>query len=274
MQHITLPGTDLAMSRLVFGTASLFNAGGAAKRRALLEAAVDAGFTHFDTAPFYGFGANERALAEVFSAHERLTVTTKVGLYSPGGEDQHDWAVLARKAAGRAWPALSRPERDFSLQRAERALAGSLRRLGRDRIDLYLMHEAEAGLFPMEEWASWMQGRVRAGAIRHWGVAAPAGKVAGLLSAGFAPPVIQCSDSLVGREADAVRAIGRTPQLAYGYIAAALRQAAPPPVEEVIAGAFARNPLGAVLVGTTRPERVRELAELARRAEQGDSDAG
>jgi len=80
MQKITLPGTGLALSKFIFGTASLFNAGGAARRRALLEAATEGGFSHFDTAPYYGFGMVERDLAPDLRAYPELTVTTKVGI--------------------------------------------------------------------------------------------------------------------------------------------------------------------------------------------------
>ena len=51
MNQITLPGTDLRLSRFSFGTAGLFNASGSARERGrLLAAAYDNGFTHF-TAP-------------------------------------------------------------------------------------------------------------------------------------------------------------------------------------------------------------------------------
>ena len=51
MNQITLPGTDLRLSRFSFGTAGLFNVSGSARERGrLLAAAYDNGFTHFDTA--------------------------------------------------------------------------------------------------------------------------------------------------------------------------------------------------------------------------------
>ena len=59
----------------------------------LLEAAVAHGFTHFDTAPIYGFGLSERDLAPLLAAEPNLTVATKVGLYPPGGTQQ-TWAAV------------------------------------------------------------------------------------------------------------------------------------------------------------------------------------
>src|SRR5262249_43639115 len=97
----TLPGTELRLSRFAFGTASLHHLTSARSRRMLLEAAVAHGFTHFDTAPIYGFGSSERDLAPVLAAAPGLTVATKVGLYPPGGGEQTRAGVLARKVLGK-----------------------------------------------------------------------------------------------------------------------------------------------------------------------------
>ncbi len=101
MNKIVIPDTHIEVSKFIFGTAFLLGAGGLSARRRLLEAAVDHGFTHFDTAPYYGFGINERDLAPVLKAHPHLTVTTKVGLYSPGGDDQSMLSALIRKSGGK-----------------------------------------------------------------------------------------------------------------------------------------------------------------------------
>ena len=115
MRKVALADTDLQVSRFIFGTAGLFNAGGLKRRLELLESAFDQGVTHFDTAPYYGFGAAERAMKPFLARHPEATVTTKVGIYSPGGERQPDGLVFLRKAAGRVIPAISRPTIDWSL---------------------------------------------------------------------------------------------------------------------------------------------------------------
>src|SRR5215469_7849000 len=129
MRQVILPGTDISLSRFSFGTGSRFNIA-SAKRAHLLAAAFDHGFTHFDTAPYYGFGIAERDLKPLLKAHPNITVATKVGLYSPGGEAQSAALVSLRKAAGKVLPTLSRPEADFNVARARKALEGSLKRLG------------------------------------------------------------------------------------------------------------------------------------------------
>src|SRR5262249_52407934 len=107
-EKIRLPGTELQLSRFAFGTASLHHLSSSRSRRMLLEAAVAHGFTHFDTAPIYGFGLSERDLAPLLAAEPGLTVATKVGLYPPGGTRQTWTEVFVRKALGKLYPPWSR----------------------------------------------------------------------------------------------------------------------------------------------------------------------
>ena len=157
MRQVVLFGTNISVSRFSFGTASLFNVGSAKRRAKLLEKAYDCGFSHFDTAPYYGFGAAERDLKPLLRAHPDITVATKVGIYSPGAEEQPSATVFLRKAAGKIIPAISRPIIDWNIARARDALSGSLRRLGRERVDLYLLHEPELELLDADEWLRWLE---------------------------------------------------------------------------------------------------------------------
>ncbi|MBD3730927.1 MAG: aldo/keto reductase [Sphingomonadales bacterium] len=263
MRQVTLDGTGLAVSRFIFGTASLFNVGSAKERAALLDAAVDAGFTHFDTAPYYGFGMAERDMAAMLRAHPHVTFTTKVGIYSPGGEEQAAWAIFARKAAGRAIRAISKPTVDFSLARARHALEGSLRRTGRGHIDLYTLHEPEAHLLDYEEWRRWLEDMVGAGAIGSWGVALTADRLQGFFDRGQSDmPVIQMLDSIAGREADMLADNGRAMQITYGYVSAALARDPAADVPGVIAAAMQRNRDGALIVSTGKIARLAQYARL------------
>lgn len=264
MDIVTLPGTSVRCSRFIFGTASLFNAGGARARRALLEAAVDNGFRHFDTAPYYGFGMAERDLAPVLRAHREVGVTTKVGIYSPGGENQSAAAVLARKAAGRVIPAISRPTVDFAIDRARGALDASLRRLQRDHVELYMLHEPELGLVRTDEWQRWLEDETRAGRIGAFGLALTADRLEPFLreAPGLAS-VVQVLDSLEAREADVLARFGRPLQITYGYVTSARRAGSTRPVPEILVAALARNPRGAVIVATRRIARLGQYAALA-----------
>lgn len=270
MKNVTLPGTDISVSRFVFGTASLFNCGNAAKRNTLLSAAVEAGFTHFDTAPYYGFGAAERDLAPILKAHPAVTVTTKVGIYSPGSEAQPDAAVFLRKAAGRFIKSISRPTIDFTLARATSALEGSLRRLGRDVVDIYTLHEPQIEMLDTDEWRRWLERCIVEGKVRTFGLALTIDKLEPFLDADTGlDRFVQMEDSLAGKEADVLARNGRAMQITYGYVSAALRTGSAISVQDVLAQALRRNRSGAIIVSTTKPSRMPQYARLA----EGEVDA-
>lgn len=264
METVNLPGTTVRCSRFIFGTASLFNVGREAERRRLLEAAVDSGFRHFDTAPYYGFGLAERDLAPVLRAQPDVGVTTKVGIYSAGGENQPAWSVLARKALGRVLPAISRPTVDFAVARAQAALDASLRRLQRDRVELYMLHEPDLDLVRTDEWQRWLEDERRAGRIGEFGLALTADRLEPFLRAapGLAPAV-QVLDSLESREADVLARYGRPLQITYGYVSSARRAGNDRSVPEILRAALERNRDGALIVSTRKADRLGQYAALA-----------
>src|ERR1700733_3571333 len=133
MQLVRLENTTMTLSRLAFGTTKIQYLRDATRPEHLIQTAFDAGFTHFDTAPYYGFGIAETTLGAFTRARHDITISTKVGLYPPGRTDQSSNLVWARKLAGKLIPYLSKPTVDFSVGRARESLRGSLRRLRRDR---------------------------------------------------------------------------------------------------------------------------------------------
>jgi D-threo-aldose 1-dehydrogenase len=267
VQIIQLKETSISVSRFVFGTASLINCGAAKARRKLLFSAVDAGFMHFDTAPYYGFGIAELDLAPVLKKHPEVTVTTKVGIYSPGGESQPAAAVFLRKAAGRFIKSFSRPTVDFSVARAKQALEGSLRRLNRERIDIYTLHEPELQLLSTDEWQKWLERIVIEGKIRTFGLALTADKLEPFLKRNSElSRFVQVHDSLSGQEADILTRFGKPLQITYGYVSAARKEGSPLAVTEVLRRALCRNAEGAIIVSTTKAARLPQYTRLSEAA--------
>ena len=263
MKTIVIPGTNLSCSKFIFGTANLFNGRTRKQRIALLEAAVDNGFTHFDTAPYYGFGASERDLSHVLQRHPGLTVTTKVGIYSPGGENQSDTAVLIRKAAGKLVPAISRPTINFHLDRARSALDDSLRRLGRERVDFYMLHEPQIHFLDSDEWLTWLEQARMTGKVGAFGIASVTDELLPFLrQATGLTGVVQTLDSLDGKEADVLLRFGKPLQITYGYVSAAFAYRKSISIEDVLRKAIARNPQGAIIVSTRRTARLPQYARL------------
>jgi diketogulonate reductase-like aldo/keto reductase len=110
---------------------------------AALRSALELGYTHFDTAEFYAAGHSEELLGlavhEMGLARESLFITTKV---SPGHLQYDD--VL-------------------------NSCHHSLRRLGMEYIDLYLIHWPRVGM-KLEDTFRALNRLVRDGKVRHLGV--------------------------------------------------------------------------------------------------------
>ncbi|MBB5392999.1 MULTISPECIES: aldo/keto reductase [unclassified Herbaspirillum] len=262
MKKITIPGTVLAVSRFSFGTASLHHLFRQEQRLALLRAAIDAGFTHFDTSPYYGFGLAEQSLGQLSASElQGITIATKVGLYGPSGSSPQVPDILLRKVAGKFIKSLNQPVVDWSLARARASLEQSLRRLRRGHVDILYLHEPVAELIASDEWQRWLESLVLAGKIRYWGIAGEAAAIAAMLeqSPGLTQ-LVQVRDSLSLHQADLLQAHQRPLQFTYGYMTDAATRAVPAPVK--LTQALARNASGSIIVSTRKLERVAQLASL------------
>ncbi len=265
MRRVTIPGTDIEVSRFIFGTAMLHHLQSTIQQTSLLEAAADAGFSHFDTAPYYGFGIAEDILGRLLARRRELSVTTKVGLYPPWRPARSLLEVKARKAAGKLVPGISKPVADWHVATATKSLDDSLTRLRRDHVDLLLLHEPEPSLIETDEWLSWLereQNRVAA-----FGVSGERERVSPLVQeqsplAG----IVQTQDSVSKREADFMCRANRKLQLTYGYVSSANKN----DVMHVLVDALGRNDTGAILVATRSASRLEQYqAALDRAGERG-----
>src|SRR3954451_12029532 len=123
--------------------------------RAVVDAALDADVTFFDTADVYGSdaGASETLLGQVLEGRlDRVTLATKFGMdmTARGAEDVPD---------------APRGSREYMRW----AVEGSLRRLRTDTIDLYQYHEPD-GVTPIAETLGAMSELVDEGKARFLGV--------------------------------------------------------------------------------------------------------
>ncbi len=120
--------------------------------QAVLDAAIDAGITFFDTADMYGRepGLSETLMGQALGA-------------------RRDQVVLATKFghSGAAMPGLP-TEAKGSRAYIRRAVEGSLRRLRTDWIDLYQLHTPDPGT-PIEETLDALGDLVREGKVRYIG---------------------------------------------------------------------------------------------------------
>jgi aryl-alcohol dehydrogenase-like predicted oxidoreductase len=115
-----------------------------------LALAHDLGARLFDTADAYGTGHSEEVLGQAFGNRADVVIATKFGY-------THD---RARRAL---------LDTDVTPAYMEQALTASLRRLARDRIDLYQIHVGEIADGPADVLAEALERRAEAGDIAAWG---------------------------------------------------------------------------------------------------------
>lgn len=141
IRNVTLP-------KIGFGTWKIGGESSADRKRdahslAALRSALEIGYTHFDTAEMYAGGHAEellgQAIRESTIKREALFITSKV------------------------LPS------NLKYEQALRACDGSLRRLGMDYIDLYLIHWPSAGM-QLDDTFRALNKLVREGRVRYLGV--------------------------------------------------------------------------------------------------------
>lgn len=114
-----------------------------------VQEALDLGCTFFDTADIYGHGHSEELLGQTIGNRPDVVVATKVGINFYRGET----AVM-----------------DFSPRYIRFACEQSLRRLRRDAIDLYQLHNPPLPFLHYPPFYSVLEDLQREGKIRFYGV--------------------------------------------------------------------------------------------------------
>ncbi len=123
---------------IALGTMTFGGQADEAESRRIVDAALDGGITHFDTANVYTKGRSEEILGRLLKGRN-VEIASKVG----SGEG---------------------PEKNLRREHVLKTCDESLRRLGRERIDLYYMHQPDHGT-PIEETLSAFESLLKAGKI-------------------------------------------------------------------------------------------------------------
>jgi aryl-alcohol dehydrogenase-like predicted oxidoreductase len=286
VELVDLGASGLRVSRVGLGCNNFGSRLDLAGTRAVVEAALEAGITFFDTAEVYGAGGgSERMLGEILEGrrHE-VVLATKFG-----------WG----------------PDRGFGApERVRDAIAGSLERLRTDYVDLYYLHKPDPDTSIGETLAA-LDELVRAGTVRAIGCSnvsaeqlAGADRVAGELgTARFT--VVQNEYSLLKRDDDVdvlplcrELGVGYVPYfpLASGLLTGKYRRGEPPPegtrlsgrpidderlarvevlarfaagrghrlLDLAISGLASTPGITSIIAGATKPEQVRANAAAAR----------
>jgi aryl-alcohol dehydrogenase-like predicted oxidoreductase len=160
MEYIKLGNTGLDVSKICLGCMGFGDpvgwvhkwALGEDESRPVIKKALELGINFFDTANVYSFGRSEEILGRAIKAYanrDQVVIATKV---NGKMHDGPNGAGLSRKAI------LSEIDH-------------SLKRLGMDYVDLYIIHRWDYGT-PIEETMSALNDVVKAGKARYIGASA------------------------------------------------------------------------------------------------------
>ena len=155
MDTIRFGSTGLKVSQLCLGTMSMGSSAwkgwvlDAAESLPLLRRALDLGITFFDMADWYSNGRNEEVVARgllTMTTREQLVLATKV--FYPMSDQAND--------------------RGLSRKHIAASIDRSLRQMGTDYIDLYVIHAFDPET-PLGETMEALHDTVRAGKVRYLG---------------------------------------------------------------------------------------------------------
>ena len=151
MQSTTFGKTGLTVSRLSMGCNRLGEAGvDPSAWPPIVQRALDLGVTFFDTANSYNNGRSEEVLASVIgSDRSDVIIATKVGM--PMGGD--NWAG-----------------RTFHADRLRGWIEGSLNRLQRSSLDMFMLHSPATEQLDSENWAEAILPLRADGTLKSWGI--------------------------------------------------------------------------------------------------------
>lgn len=266
LSRVRLPRSGLDVSRLGLGLSRLHYLSSDDQRTRLVRGALELGITHFDTARLYGDGLSERALGRaLIGLRGRVTIATKFGLL-PNAVIE---ALPALATPLRAVQALSRrmkifsgPVRSWEPAAMCNSLADSLRSLRTDFVDILFLHDARAAeIVGNDTLIRALQDAKASGKARFVGASGDHAQVAEIAAAYPGVfDVLQTAES--GWTGDP------EPDFTFGALSPGPQHfgAAKPSGDQAqsgLAAALARRPSGAVLIGTSRLEHLRDLVTVA-----------
>lgn len=161
MDYVNLGPTGLRVSRVALGCGNFGGIGSAPEfygqgeseeeAFAVMDRAFDMGINLFDTADAYGGGRSEEMIGRWLAekgprVRDQMVLSSK--LFNPVGDGPNDWGLSRR--------------------RVRRQVDASLRRLGVEALDLYLIHEPDPST-PLEETLGALDDLVHAGKVNYLG---------------------------------------------------------------------------------------------------------
>jgi len=183
MQTRTLGNTGLEVTIIGFGAMTIGGAFGPVddgESNRALHAAIDGGMNFIDTSDAYGAGRSENVIGKFL---KERSDRDKILIFTKGGNN------------------MQTGETDFTPEYIANALAGSLKRLGVEPIDLYLLHNPKVSNMQAEDSYAVLEKAKDEGKIRHWGVSLNTVEECDLANEQNRPAVMQMEYNVINQEA-------------------------------------------------------------------------
>lgn len=185
MQKRILGRTGLEVSVISFGAMTIGGAFGAVDDKESIRAlhtAVDKGINFIDTSDAYGAGHSEEVIGKFIKERadrEQILICTK------GGNN-----MVLRQL-------------NFTPEYIQNCVESSLKRLGVEAFDLYLLHNPKVENINNGDSFNLLDDFVAQGKIKHWGVSLNTVEECEAAVANGRPAVLQMEYNLLGRDAEA-----------------------------------------------------------------------
>ena len=277
-----LGGSGIHTSALGMGCSrlgSLLADGGLRCATRAVEAALEEGIRFFDTADIYAQGDSERVLGRVAAGLDTVTIATKAGYRLPAPrwtirlvKPPLRWAARLRRGINRSIAARRREgfRQDFAPNHLRQALHGSLRRLRRERIDVFFLHNPPPTLAETDALWRFVEDARRAGALRSFGISCAGDD---LDAAWLNHAAVEIAQVPLGSASPHFLAAAR--ERGVGIVARELLggRCRATEIEAALREAFDHPAVSVALLGMSRSEHVRANAALARRVAEGPAHA-
>lgn len=178
MHRRTLGATGLVVSEISLGCNRI---GGAPRQSedawiAFIHRALDLGINFFDTAANYARGRSEELLGRALAGRSDAYICSKVG--------------RPRQADGRTVA-------DMSAAHVTAEVEDGLRRLGRDSVDVMMLHSPHLDDPRKDDGAEALRRLKEQGKVRHWGISLPDGEAVGFWAIEAGAEVLQVEHNLL-----------------------------------------------------------------------------
>lgn len=277
---------DDSTLRLGLGCSRLGSVNGTSgnEARALLQEALSYGVRFFDTSNIYAQGDSERYLGEVIGNRQDCVICSKGGKYLPLGKrvlvPVKGLLRLAARRSGsardhvrqaRANPMPTCWEADFLIRNIE----ASLKRLQRERIDVYMLHSAPEDILNQGQAVAALDQAREAGKIGLIGVSVDTPQAAMAALGDARVKVLQLPIHAGDRSYDAV--LNKAKGSGVAVVAREILGGARAISGETKPGEHVATRLGEIanrsdialpLIGTTKPDHLRQAVAAIRQATQ------